>query len=488
MIKVRIDVDYPYPSRVQSFFYTALGIRLSKDYLLNSKIVARMINDTKKPVKAYWFFTTKTIPDPALLRLLNNDRHEICLHVVNDPYGELDVLQRVTGRSIRYFTIHGTARFLGRLMWRRKGREALIPKGFPLQDYTKVPITSFSLDRLVYYTLVNKVVDDVLKQEASGCDYLLYFHPIWLLQRGRLNHRGPFYEALRRILEIEDLHSYVVERRAFFHVARDAREYERTVVPSEDLLNRLMERKIDVLSFLERGWCCPLRGKFSWAKSEDNVALLHVESYENWLRSIGKKTRNMIRKAERSGITTAPVQPANGFAESVWKIYNETPIRQGRSFTHFGESLEIVKKNLALASNCLYIEANLDKNIVGFVQLLPGDNILIISQILSLQAYWDNAVNNALVAKAVDIAAANGMKWIMYGRIGNHPSLDIFKRNNGFVKYKLNRYYIALTWKGKLAVTLGLQKSLKDAMPQSMKNTLIPFYNWVSRTKMKMRF
>ena len=38
----------------------------------------------------------------------------------------------------------------------------------------------------------------------------------------------------------------------------------------------------------------------------------------------------------------------------------------------------------------------------------------------------------------------------MYGRIGNHPSLDSFKDNNGFVKYPITRYYIPLTGKGRI--------------------------------------
>jgi hypothetical protein len=44
-----------------------------------------------------------------------------------------------------------------------------------------------------------------------------------------------------------------------------------------------------------------------------------------------------------------------------------------------------------------------------------------------------------------------GAKWIMYGRKGNHPTLDNFKQNNGCVKFELTRYYVLLTRKGKIA-------------------------------------
>ena len=50
-----------------------------------------------------------------------------------------------------------------------------------------------------------------------------------------------------------------------------------------------------------------------------------------------------------------------------------------------------------------------------------------------------------------------------------------------------NRYYIPLTGKGKLAVKLGLHRDLKDALPMSMKNLVIPAFNWFSRTKIKLK-
>jgi len=31
---------------------------------------------------------------------------------------------------------------------------------------------------------------------------VVYLHPIWLFQRGKLNHRGPFYEVLRWLLDV----------------------------------------------------------------------------------------------------------------------------------------------------------------------------------------------------------------------------------------------------------------------------------------------
>ena len=85
-----MDVDYPYPSRAKSFLYLAFGIknRKGKDYLKNARVIAKMVNESPKQVKAYWFFTPYTIPDKRLLDLLNTDKHEVALHVANKPFEE----------------------------------------------------------------------------------------------------------------------------------------------------------------------------------------------------------------------------------------------------------------------------------------------------------------------------------------------------------------------------------------------------------------
>jgi hypothetical protein len=104
-----------------------------------------------------------------------------------------------------------------------------------------------------------------------------------------------------------------------------------------------------------------------------------------------------------------------------------------------------------------------------------------------LQKHWDKSLNNALLAKAVEVCAGNGNHWLMYGRIGNHPSLDKFKKSNGFVKYPIARYYVPLTAKGRLAIRFGLHRPFKDALPEPLRGPLIPIFNWFSRNKTRLK-
>ncbi|MGD0449711.1 MAG: hypothetical protein ABSA79_01485 [Candidatus Bathyarchaeia archaeon] len=446
-----------------------------------------MINESQKDVKAYWFFTPLTLPDRELLALLDPQKHEVGLHVVNDPFGELERLEKVTGRVVKYYSIHGTARLFARIMWRRKLGEAQakIPSGFPLKSFHDFPTTC--LDTVCYANPCARAMEIAEKSLSEG--KVLEIHPEWLFQRGTINHRGPYYEALKKILDVDkDIEKLAIGKKAFVKIATDPKEYERSVIPNSQLLEKLSEKGVDIFNFVERGWVSKIPNPpSSWVKTEDNVALLNVSTFGNWWEDVGKKTRNMVRKAEKAGIETKVTEPDGNFAEGVWKIYNETPIRQARAFPYYGITKQTTEDVLKLTPGATFIAAFFQDEVVGFLQLIHGDNINIVGQILSMQKLWDKAINNALLAKAVEVTAEMKGNWLMYGRIGNHPSLDDFKQSNGFTKFPLTRFYIPITAKGRLATKLGLHRKIKDSLPITLRYRLIPLFNWVSRTKIKAR-
>jgi hypothetical protein len=488
-----MDVDYAYPSRLKSFFYTALRTRVEKNYLKNAKILARMINESKKNVRSYWFFTPTTLPDKELLELLHEDKHEVGLHVARNPYVELECLEKTTGRKIKFYNVHGTARLLARLMWGRKLREAEVnvPRDFPLEFFS--PLMTNDLDYVCYDNSVEQATKKAMESIAKG--EVLHVHPEWLFKRSpRQTHRGPFYEIFKRILDVDrELGGLSTRKKVFAKIARRAgraqlEEYKTDFVPDERFLQKLSDRGIDVFTFLERKWCCPIpEVSRAWLRTDDNIALLKVTTHSDWLERVGKKTRNMIRKAEKNCVKTEVVEPSDKLAKGIWMIYNEAPFRQERAFPYYGISLDEVTKAVQLSVDDTFIGAFLQDELIGFIQLAHGDKISIISQILSLQKHSDKATNNALISKTVEVCEAKKTEWLMYGRIGGHPSLDIFKENNGFSKFVFPRYYVALTGKGKAATLLGLHRDLKDSLPDAIKSPLFPVFNWVSRSKQRFR-
>jgi hypothetical protein len=489
MIKLRIDVDYPYTSRTKSFLYIALRVRNAggNDYLKNARIIAQMINESPKQVMGYWFFTPYTIPDQRMLDLLEPQRHEVALHVATTPVKEWHELAEKTHREIQYYTMHGTAGKLNRLLWGRKLSQAQpsIPEDFPLTSFHD--FQTMSLDRERYL----KGYEGSLQATESfiSKNIVMSIHPDWLFERNEKTQRGPYYDTLKTMLGVDgDLETISTRKVLSVKIARDYREYHKKILPTDAFLEKLRLRDFDIFTFIERKWCCPIPNPpASWVKVDDNIGLLQITDYATWWSQIGKKTRNMVRKAEKDGVKVEVAPQSDRLAEGIYQIYHETPIRQGRAFPHYGESRETVAANMHAEKCSTFIAAYLGDELAGFIQILHGDDIAILSNILSMQKHWDKSVNNALLAKAVEVCALKGERWLMYGRIGNHPSLDKFKENNGFVKYPVSRYYIPLTGKGRWAIKLGLHQELKDALPDAIKYPLLPAVNWVSRTKARVK-
>ena len=203
MIKLRLDVDYPYPSRAKSFVYIALGIKkkTSKDYLKNSRIIAKMVNESPKEVKAYWFFTPYTIPDKKFLDLLYPERHEIGLHIATNPEKEWKTLEKETGRIIQYYTFHGTQSPFAQLLWKRKlgQKQASVPNDFPLKSFHE--FQTVSLDTRVTQTwLPYSITDEAQKWIREGT--VISIHPEWLFVENKKGSRGRYYEMLKTILEV----------------------------------------------------------------------------------------------------------------------------------------------------------------------------------------------------------------------------------------------------------------------------------------------
>lgn len=492
MIKLRIDVDYPYTSRVKGFAAVALRRRNGKngDYLKNACLIALMVNESAKDVKAYWFFTPYTIPDKRLLQLLDPKKHEVGLHVVNKPFEEWKELERKTGRTVKYYSIHGTENKIAQLIWGRHGKSQVVPPSdFPLKSFHDPDVTTMSLDRERYLDGYEKSLKSVHVWTNQENEVVLSIHPEWLFRSNKKTKRGPYYDVLKSALEVDsDLETVSTRKALNVKIARDFREYYKSINPTSEFLIKLQLHGQDVFTFIERKWCCPIPNPpAAWVKTDDNIGLLEIKDYQTWWNSIGKKTRNMVRKAEKDGVVVSVVPQSDKLAEGIWKIYNETPVRQGRAFPHYGESLALVAANMYAEKSSTFIAGYIDDELAGFIQILHGDDIAILSNILSMQKHWDKSVNNALLAKAVEFCAERGEQWLMYGRVGNHPSLDKFKDSNGFIKYPVTRYCVAITGRGRLAIKLGLHRELKDALPDSIKYPLLPLVNWISRTNVKIK-
>ena len=363
-----------------------------------------MFNDSSEEMKVFWFFTIKTLPDEELLSLLNNSKHEIALHIIKSPYYELKLISKITEQKIRYYTIHGTSNLLARILWRRwRTRAPQIPKNFQLKSFHQFPTLPF--DALCYREPVSVALK--IAQKSLAKNKVLEIHPQWLFQKGKMNRRGAYNKALKKLLKIDDELQYIVKRKKMtVTIGRDYQEYQKDIFPNESYIRKLRDLGIDIFTFIERVWSKPiLSPNKKWIRTTDNVAILNLTTYDSWWKKIGKKTRNMVRKSQKSGIITKISPPNLSLAKGIWQIYNETPIRQNRIFPHYGTRLRKVERSLLSSSDHIFIGSYYENELVGFVDLIVGKNIAIISQILSLKKHWNKAINNSLIAKTVKVCS-----------------------------------------------------------------------------------
>jgi hypothetical protein len=143
--------------------------------------------------------------------------------------------------------------------------------------------------------------------------------------------------------------------------------------------------------------------KFNYAVEWDNMAVLEVTDYDIWwTKQVNDKTRNLVRKAEKKGVVVKQVPFDEALQQGIAEIYNETPVRQGRQFWHYGKDAGTVRReNEEYADRSEYFAAFHGDEIIGFMRLVHDEKLTNIMYILSKIAHREKAPNNALIAHAV---------------------------------------------------------------------------------------
>jgi hypothetical protein len=225
--------------------------------------------------------------------------------------------------------------------------------------------------------------------------------------------------------------------------------------------------RADIFTFWQR--LPDTTARHRYYREIDDVAALPITTYEEWwTNQIKSRTRGLIRKSQKQGVVVREAEYTDDFVRGITNIFNETPIRQGRRFWHYGKDFETVKRQF---SRYLFREkligAYFEGELIGFIMLGFADRYAVTSQIISTIGHRDKGPNNSLMSKAVEICAREGVPYLVYLNWGS-GSLSEFKRRNGFQRISLPRYYVPLNLRGELALRLGLHKGLRRALPDSV--------------------
>jgi hypothetical protein len=232
--------------------------------------------------------------------------------------------------------------------------------------------------------------------------------------------------------------------------------------------------RIDLFTFLQK--LPETKPRYAYPMEWDNLAVLPVSTFDHWWnQQIRSFPRNRARQAAKRGVVLREVPCDEALAQGIYEIYNETPIRQGKRFPHYGMTLERVREYArTYPERSIYVGAFVGETMIGFIKLVMDEtrNHACMVHVLSMVQHRDKAPTNALLAEAVKTCAAHGINYLVYENFSygkkQGDSLSHFKEVNGFQRMDLPRYYIPLTPLGKMAFRLGLHHRLTDHLPESL--------------------
>ena len=162
----------------------------------------------------------------------------------------------------------------------------------------------------------------------------------------------------------------------------------------------------------------------------------------------------------------------HAFAEGIQRIYNESPVRQGKPFWHYQNDLVTIKReNSTYSERSVCIGAYYQEELIGFIRMLHVGSTAMTFQVISMMRHSDKKPTNALIAKAVEYCESRKLSHLVYGRFlynNLHSSLTEFKRRNGFEPLLVPRYYVPLSAKGAIALKLGLHLPVGQLLPPSL--------------------
>ena len=221
--------------------------------------------------------------------------------------------------------------------------------------------------------------------------------------------------------------------------------------------------KADVFTFIQN--MPETEPKHRYPLTWDNIAVIPITRYADWWeKRADPGVRRAVRKAAKSGVVAKVADLDDEFVAGIAHINNESPVRQGRPFWHYQKSCDAIRhENSTYADQNIFLGAYWQDELIGFVRMTCVDGCAHILQMLSMMKHYEKRPANAMLAKAIEVCEERGMTHLLYcNYVYNDPasSLTEFKRRNGFEKVLLPRYYVPLTAKGRLAMSLGLHRRM----------------------------
>lgn len=218
--------------------------------------------------------------------------------------------------------------------------------------------------------------------------------------------------------------------------------------------------------------------KYDYSLEWDSVAAVHVTSFKDWWERLPQETRKNVRRSQKRGVVVEAKKLDDALIQDLHILNNESAVRQGKVFTHFGKTLEqVARDQVDYLDRSDYICAYCENELVGVLKLVYRGDVASILTFVPKTSHSDKRPANALIAKAVELCDAKKIAYLTYGMFnyGNKHNTPLreFKVRNGFSEVLVPRYYVPLTVKGTVALKLKLHRGFIGLLPHSVITFLV---------------
>ena len=258
----------------------------------------------------------------------------------------------------------------------------------------------------------------------------------------------------------------------FIRTAKMWEEWFEDVQSPETIVSTLksMEDPPDLFTFIERP--PEFSPRYGYHVEWQQMTALPIRTYKEWWENqISSDTRKKAKRAEKRGVEIRISEFNDDLVRGISSIFNESRIRQGTPFWHFGKDFNTVKKEMSLdLERSVFIGAYFEDTLIGIVKLLYSDRVAEPVIIVSSTAHQNKYLNNALIAKSVEKCAIRGVPYLSYGPYWRRGTMADWLRRNGFEQLLVPRYYVPLTVKGQVALHLKLQHGFRRFLPEAVRD------------------
>src|SRR5882762_4814274 len=85
--------------------------------------------------------------------------------------------------------------------------------------------------------------------------------------------------------------------------------------------------------------------KYSYPMEWDSVAAIRLTNFKEWWEKLPQESRKNVRRSQKRGVIVKVRKLEDDLIGGLVELNNETPVRQGRRFVHYGKTFDQVRKD-----------------------------------------------------------------------------------------------------------------------------------------------